>query len=257
MFIVENYSTAVLLCVVTMICCSSVPTARPITTGVAGSRWASSRSRASASCWRRDDEAGLCNRVRGLIVLVGIWVIRIVRVREVEVEDAPVLLRQAAVPVIPHAGRQAYVRCDLKLVLGECSQLVRAVIPVRIALQKRGHVEIRRRAAGRHVTLREGTQVVRSNGACAGALVDRVQLRIAVADAKRECMPAQRPDRVARRLEPVLKYAGVGRLSFRVRANVKNARTRQPEVVRFVAQHIHNRNAREIGRSKFVDRHGA
>ena len=45
--------------VVTVTSWSGVPTARPTTTGVSGSRCASSRSRASVSCWRRDLEAGL------------------------------------------------------------------------------------------------------------------------------------------------------------------------------------------------------
>ncbi len=67
----------------------------------------------------RDDEAWLCDRVRGRIVLVGVWIARIRRAREVEVEDTSILLRQAAVPVIPYTGRQAQVRCDLELILSE------------------------------------------------------------------------------------------------------------------------------------------
>ena len=64
--------------------------------------------------------------------------------REIEVEDAAVLLGEAAIPVVAHAGGQAQRRRHLELVLHVTCPAGCAVVAAGIALQERRDIEPRR-----------------------------------------------------------------------------------------------------------------
>ena len=142
----------------------------------------------------------------------------------IEVEEAAVFLGEAAVPVVAHAGGERERRRDLKFVLHVSAKLVGAIVAAGVALQERADVEARSRAAGSHEALDHLAEVVRGHRARSGALVDRVQLRVAVAGAEADGVLAEDPDRIARRSDAVLEHAGIGRLSFSVRTDIQNCR---------------------------------
>ena len=168
-----------------------------------------------------DDQARIFDRIRRCVIAVEV---------RVEVEDAAILLPQPAIPVIAKASGKRESRRHLELVLNIATNLVRAIVPARVALQKRTHIESGRRAARRHVALCKRAQVIRRDRAGVRALVDRVQLRVAVAPPKVTRVLAQRPDRVARRLPAILEYAGVGGLPLGVRADVQDASARKSSI---------------------------
>src|ERR1700756_924624 len=76
----------------------------------------------------RNDEAGIGDHVGARVVFVR---------GGIEVENTPVFLRQAAVPVVAQPGRNAEGRENLILVLNVESGLVGSVVPVGVALKKR------------------------------------------------------------------------------------------------------------------------
>jgi len=74
-----------------------------------------------------DDQTGV-NDVIGIdVVLV---------TRRIEVENAAVLLGEAAIPVIAQAGGEREGRCDLELVLEVGTKLIGAVVAAGIALEE-------------------------------------------------------------------------------------------------------------------------
>ena len=191
-----------------------------------------------------DDQPGILDGVgAGAVVIEG----------RLEVEDAAVLLGEAAVPVVAHAGGQRNGRHDLPLVLHIGAQLVGAVVAAGIALQERGDVETGSRAARGDKALHKLAEVVGGNRAHAGALVDGIELGISVTGAKADCVLAQRPDGVPRGGQPVLEDAGIGRLRFRVGTDIQHGLKRNSDRL-ILPQHIVDGDAGEVIRSEDVDR---
>src|SRR5580704_4440970 len=77
----------------------------------------------------RNDEAGIGDHVRARVVFVR---------GGIEVENTPVFLRQAAVPVVAQPGRDTEGGKNLILILNIEPGLVGAIVAIGVALKERG-----------------------------------------------------------------------------------------------------------------------
>src|SRR5208337_991713 len=158
-----------------------------------------------------DDEAGACNGVRSGAVTV---------LRRIEIKKVAVFLRQAAVPVVANAARDAQGRGYLELILGEQAGLVGAEITIGIALKVGCGREVLRRVRC-YPVIEKGDKVGRGHIARTRAPVAQIQLRVRPSAAEAERMTSLGPDGRAGGLDAVLKHAGVFGLVFSVRADGK------------------------------------
>ena len=141
----------------------------------------------------------------------------------VEVEETAVLLGQAAVPVIANASGERERGGDLVLILNVGAELVGTIVAAGIALQEGAYIEAGRRAARSYIALHELAEVVGGDGSGASALVNGIELGVAIAGAEAESVAAKVPDGLARGGNAVLEDAGVRCLALGVGSDVQDS----------------------------------
>src|SRR5271168_1738599 len=118
-----------------------------------------------------------------------------------------------------NAGREAYVRANLKLVLQIETGFPGAIVTVGIALEI-GAGDEAVRTVGDYLTLEELREIGECDGAGVGPLIARVELGVGETAAEGEGVFAESPNGVRRRHEAVLTNAGESALGIGAIADV-------------------------------------